>query len=724
MCFRVKTPIVKSRRLFLRILSGVLLTMNFLFAEEEAEEKNELKNKEIPVIRVSANQSRMTDRGDILTVPADIIRISREQIKQSHAASVPELLTTQANIQFRSSTGKANTGELAMRGFGENSGLRVLVLVDGQVMNRADMGTLDWQQLGLYNIESIEVHRGGQSVLYGNHALSGVVDIKTRKGGDPGAQLKATAGSFGFEEYSASGSASIGNVYCGAGVMIQRDDGFRENSESWAKNINGYIGGYLNENQTLTFRASGGESYYKLPNLLIYSEIKNNPTHSYSDGNEDGKTDNGRFSAIWEGKTDWGGFFVNGGFNWRSYDIQMSAMSSESDHRGASLTPRIEFGTESNSIIAGVDLRYDELDHEGATGDTVVRNKFTSHAELYRITAGPYIMAKKTWMDLFTFGAGARYEVAYTKGKNLKHKMPDGDPYIPNPWAHIPGAPPFIPNPNYSPDPELVEGESFDDSVVKHGLAAELSLTWRVTDSFSVWGRYNTVYRYPVLDEMMSFQGYPMMPPFNSDLDPETGNNFELGVKCRKDNWEASATFFYLMMDDEIAYTQTYNADAGRWDFQNANIGETERLGADLMFRYEKENYGVMCMTELVRARFIDGEYNGKEVPRGKKIPLVPEIHGFVSLWAEPHPKVRLSGIYQWFTKQYAGGDFDNENIKSSIWQYDLVGLRADIKVTKNLKLFFKVDNLFDKIYASSAYLGGYYPGTGRAFYGGASLEF
>ena len=83
--------------------------------------------------------------------------IDRQAIEQSGAASVTDLLRSEANVLVRSHSGDPNDGELSMRGFGENSGLRVLVLVDGHKMNRPDMGTTEWRNLPVSNIERIEV---------------------------------------------------------------------------------------------------------------------------------------------------------------------------------------------------------------------------------------------------------------------------------------------------------------------------------------------------------------------------------------------------------------------------------------------------------------------------------------------------------------------------------------------------------------------------------------
>jgi outer membrane cobalamin receptor len=55
---------------------------------------------------------------DSLDTPADVVIIGRETIENSAAPSLPDLLQTEANLVFRSSNGKGNKGEVAMRGFG------------------------------------------------------------------------------------------------------------------------------------------------------------------------------------------------------------------------------------------------------------------------------------------------------------------------------------------------------------------------------------------------------------------------------------------------------------------------------------------------------------------------------------------------------------------------------------------------------------------------------
>ena len=116
-----------------------------------------------------------------ISLPMSAKRLERAEMERSGARSVPELLEQLAGVRFMDTTGNGTSGQVAMRGFGDNSGLRVLVIVDGQVYNPPDMGGINWEGMDLEDLETVEVLRGGQTVLYGNHAVSGVIKLTSRE---------------------------------------------------------------------------------------------------------------------------------------------------------------------------------------------------------------------------------------------------------------------------------------------------------------------------------------------------------------------------------------------------------------------------------------------------------------------------------------------------------------------------------------------------------------
>src|SRR2546423_2086920 len=85
------------------------------------------------------------------------------------------------------------------------------VLIDGVPVNSSG-GFFDFSHLTTDNVDRIEIVRGPASVLYGADAVSGIVQIFTRKGsGDPRVSLGARAGT--YRSFDIDADAGIENPY-------------------------------------------------------------------------------------------------------------------------------------------------------------------------------------------------------------------------------------------------------------------------------------------------------------------------------------------------------------------------------------------------------------------------------------------------------------------------------------------------------------------------------
>jgi vitamin B12 transporter len=153
---------------------------------------------EQPLVVVTA--SRQAQRAD--EAIADVTVIERAQIEQAGASfGLPELLARQPGIQMATNGGPGKTASIFMRG---GNGNHTILLIDGMRIGSATTGTASWQDIPLSQIERIEIVRGPASALYGADAMSGVVQIFTRKGqGAPRVDAFAGAGSYGARELSA-----------------------------------------------------------------------------------------------------------------------------------------------------------------------------------------------------------------------------------------------------------------------------------------------------------------------------------------------------------------------------------------------------------------------------------------------------------------------------------------------------------------------------------------
>ena len=95
---------------------------------------------------------------------------------------------------------------VSLRGVGASGSSRSLVLLDGIPLNDPFGGWVRWAQVRTERVERVEILRGGGSQLWGNYALSGIINILTAEPSGRNVSLSAGAGSLktGQADFSAA----------------------------------------------------------------------------------------------------------------------------------------------------------------------------------------------------------------------------------------------------------------------------------------------------------------------------------------------------------------------------------------------------------------------------------------------------------------------------------------------------------------------------------------
>ena len=189
-------------------------------AEETTDESTQTYETDAIVITASRSETTISD------VPADVTLISGEQIERGNYKSVSDALKG-ANIN------------VVQKGFAAypviNGDSRVLVMVDGKKVNwdhlvvSGDTNAVDVDQIAIGDVERIEIVRGPNSSLYGERAVSGVINIITKRptGGTPGGTFSAQLGSWGEKRASISISGGDGKNSIKVGVAHERRNDFQ-----------------------------------------------------------------------------------------------------------------------------------------------------------------------------------------------------------------------------------------------------------------------------------------------------------------------------------------------------------------------------------------------------------------------------------------------------------------------------------------------------------------
>lgn len=156
---------------------------------------------------------------------ASVSIITRQDIEQSQAVDLPDLLRGTAGVDLTRSGGAGQTASVFVRGTESD---HTLVLIDGVKISSATLGTSAIQHLPLAQIERIEIVRGARSALYGSEAIGGVIQIFTRKAklGKPQIQAQLGVGSDNHYQTSLHASHHLATSWLSITANHDQTDGF------------------------------------------------------------------------------------------------------------------------------------------------------------------------------------------------------------------------------------------------------------------------------------------------------------------------------------------------------------------------------------------------------------------------------------------------------------------------------------------------------------------
>jgi iron complex outermembrane receptor protein len=219
----------------------------------------EAQEKDIFTLEETAITATRTEIA-VEDAPASVSVVTQEEIKSLGATTLDEVLRHEAGVILRRDKGIAMaTPRVSLRGLGGDS--RTLVMLDGMPLNDGYSSGVTWSQLGIENVERIEITRGPGSALYGGNALGGVINIITKK--PSGREIKATvgAGSDNTRKYSASyGDMFTDKFGMRIGFEHEKSDGYpatttRRSITTTQPSTDELTGGYPGKS------ASGSDTY-------------------------------------------------------------------------------------------------------------------------------------------------------------------------------------------------------------------------------------------------------------------------------------------------------------------------------------------------------------------------------------------------------------------------------------------------------------------------------
>ena len=594
-----------------------------------------------------------------LEQPVGMIIITGEDIANSTATSLGEVLSRLGGVHIRQNLAGTPDQPLDLRGFGVSGDQNTLVLINGQRITENELVSARISAVPLNSIERIEILRGSGSVLYGSGGTGGTINIVTRAaiGHPPGGSVSASVGSYKGSELRAA--ANGGNDKLGFALFGNRTDtdNYRHNNQATVDNIGAEFA--LSEGPSrASLRVSGNRQRVRLPGPRSESQFRDDPRGT-STPDDFGKLDG--WDATLNAQHRIGSIDLAADLGYREKSSEYfnafsgGTFASDVDAHVTSFTPRAKWSGAlagmRNILIAGFDWAdWDYTNRSVFAGDGF--STPTSEKANQRNRA-VYVQNNLQLAAATRLTLGARHErVELTTAESETPIPARNRSYSLNAW----------------------------EAGLRHDITAALAAYARIGRSFRVAN----------VDEVRC-----AFPPCQALLEPQTSHDREIGIEYRTADLAAQLALFDISLNREIHF----NRLSGFFG-QNENLPRTRRRGVEIETSLAaSRTLDLSARYAYTRAEFRDGVFGGVVIA-GNDVPAVPRHRANASVnWlALPSTRAVLSVTYTG-AQRY---DNDQANRFRNMPAYTVADLKLTHTIGK-LTLGAGINNLFDRRYYSYA---------------------
>ncbi|MBI4379796.1 MAG: TonB-dependent receptor [candidate division NC10 bacterium] len=627
-------------------------------------------------------------------VPANVTVLTREEIQQSPARTVDDLLRQIPGFSLfrRSSSIVANpsTQGVSLRGIGPSAVSRTLVLLDGVPLNDPFGGWVYWSKVPLESIERIEVVRGGGSAVYGNYALGGVINIVTRRPEAGVAQAKLDLGTRNTVDADLLASHVMGPWAASLEANFFRTDGYKivREDQRGAIDINA-DSSHETFNGRIEYTPSVSSSLFLAGSF--FHEERGNGTPLQTNSTEAGYIATGGRLRTADG-SDWNlTLFSNLQTHDQSFSSAATGRNSETPALDQFDVPSTAVGANfqwakrlfhTHLVTAGTDLRWIEgetnEDFRFVSGEFTRRRKAGGEQQL----AGIYLQDIFTPTPAWQFTVAGRFDYWRSfDASRLERDIQTGAVTLSRPF----------------PDRDEV------------AFSPKLAVLYRPTDQLSVRGSFYQAFRAPTINELFRpFRVRNDITEANAGLEPERLIGGEVGLDYAPvKNLLGRFTAFWNEVEDSVANV-TIGAGpgtilpcgfvpAGGVCRHKQNLDRTRIRGIEAELKYHLDAHWAVSGSYLFSDTEVLSAPNQPQL-EGKRIAQVPEHRLSLKLTYTNPALINVS-----VQGRYVGDQFEDDLNSLKLGDFFVVDLMLwrpiPIPKVSAGEVFLGVENLFDRTY-------------------------
>lgn len=482
---------------------------------------------------------------------------TRRDIERSGAATLVEYLSRYSSVNVMPNFGNRFTPAIDMRGYGIGDGYQnIVVSVNGRRLNNIDMVPQLLGSVPLGDIERIEITKGSGSVMYGDGAMAGTIQIYTRA--RTGVSLEGYVGSHGASGLSASAGVDLGRFAVSASAEKTDHDGFSKkdptghrdesDSDSWQVSLSGKPV----ERLRLNFDAGKTRIDTRYPGRLTEAQFKDDPAQNNGSpyNQQDFESDYWQAGAEFD----------------LSREVTLSLRHSREDKKSVFASG---FASDYDYDTTDVALRFRRDGLALTTGLQAFDGRRSgSDNKTDKDNLGWFVHGQYEF-DRFLVSAGLRKE-------RVKYA--------------------------YRPD----AGATLKDD--EKLSAWDIGVNYRVDEEWSVFANYNSAFQAPDVDRFFVWGG-----GFNAFIDPARVRTLNVGFNHVTASNRLKVTAFHAKLRDEIYYNaNTFtNTNIDRSHKYGLEVQDTWRINKRFT---ASVNY---AWTRAIIDRENDGggAFNGKNLP-------------------------------------------------------------------------------------------------------------
>ena len=622
----------------------------------------------IPAVVVSAARTEQST----LTTPASISVITRQQIEDSGARHIVDVLRGQGGVRVSDLFGDGSRASVGMRGFSVTASSNTLVLVDGRRLNNIDISSPDLNSISLKDVERIEIVQGSAGVLFGDQAVGGVINIITNGSRGQAGSVEVSAGSYDAVGIRAMyGDNVTKNIHYRVSAEYRESDNYRrennkvEYTNLFAKTAYDYNGG------NIFAEVQHIKENLRTPGALLQSELDSDRRQTVVDflGDfTDSETDVVRLGVAHNVNENMS-FEAETTYRDVERKIQQSFRGSAANtssllkSKQFEITPRFiaVYPVDNGEVQVTAGIDFIDTDYESEI--TFSEDKQKMLAEYVQVVVP---LQKKLHLT-----AGFRHaEVEDDVTSSFTNGKQDTDVNV-----------------------------------------AELGLTYKVNESVKLFARLDQNFRFAKVDELT------YVSP-GSQLKAQTGDSVEAGIEYSNNDLSSKLVVYKLSLEDEIAFDPSATQPVGAF-FAGANVNfdPTTHQGVILESQYKigkmVKLFGNYTYTD---ATFDSGVFSGKAISGVPKNSARLDINYAVN----DSINTNVGAIY--IGSHFLSGD--NANTQDKVSGYTVLDLNLAYSYMA-WKFNLKVNNLTNREYVENANsFGSKFPSPERNFLLTATWNF